>query len=427
MDTGGSADADDGRTRTWVIDALNVVGTRPDGWWRDRSGAVARIVDEIVRWRATINDDVLVVVDGHPSGRVREGMWYGVKVRLTHTSRPDAADDEIATTVAAATDPTAMVVVTADRRLRARVEACGAAVEGPRRFLTRLADVAVRREDRVVLAHFGVDESALLGRGGEARVYGLDDERVVRLSHPGTDLAMLRQRRRLLDDLAGGDIGVALPRVLEQHVIAGRGVSVERRLPGRDALDVLDADGTDRAALVRDHLEVARRIATLPCPLRRFGPIIGDAPTAETFRAWSVARLGARLARGGPAFAGIDPVAVTDDLLAVLPPADRPVVAHLDAFLGNMLADGDRISAVLDFGGLTAGAIADLDPLLAVAYLAPEITPTAVDADRATARAWVADVGLDRAVVAARRWAATMWAGEPDDQPLRQWCRRVLS
>ena len=158
-----------------------------------------------------------------------------------------------------------------------------------------------------------------------------------------------------------------------------------------------------------------------------FGPIIGDAPTAETFRAWSVARLGARLARGGPAFAGIDPVAVTDDLLAVLPPADRPVVAHLDAFLGNMLADGDRISAVLDFGGLTAGAIADLDPLLAVAYLAPEITPTAVDADRATARAWVADVGLDRAVVAARRWAATMWAGEPDDQPLRQWCRRVLS
>jgi predicted RNA-binding protein with PIN domain len=413
-------------SRTWVVDALNVVGSRPDGWWRDRSGAVARFVDEVVRWRATIADDVLVVVDGHPSGRATEGRWYGVEVRFTHTSGPDAADDQIARLVASAAEPAAMTVVTADRRLRARVQACGAAVEGPRRFLARLADVPVRREDRVVLARFGIDESALLGRGGEARVYGLDDGRVVRLSHPGTDLALLDRRRRLLDGLAGGDIGVALPRVLEQHVIAGRGVSVEQRLPGRDAVDVLDADGTDRAALVRDHLDVCRRIATLPCDVRRFGPLIADAPTADTFRGWSVARLRHQLTRGGPAFAAIDAGAVTDDLLAVLAATGRPVVTHLDAFLGNMLAEGDRITALLDFSVVAAGAIPDLDALLAVAYLTPEITPTAVDTDRDVALAWAADVGLDRGVDAARRWAAAMWAGEPDDQRLRAWCLRVL-
>jgi hypothetical protein len=179
--------------------------------------------------------------------------------------------------------------------------------------------------------------------------------------------------------------------------------------------------------LVRDHLAVARRIATLPCGARRFGPLIGDGPSADTFRGWSVAHLRARLARGGPAFAAIKAAAVTDDLLAVLAAPDRPVVAHLDAFLGNMLAAGDQITALLDFSVVAAGAIPDLDVLLAVAYLAPEITPTAVDADRQVARAWAADAGLDHAVGAARRWAAAMWAGEPDDQRLREWCLRVLT
>jgi aminoglycoside phosphotransferase (APT) family kinase protein len=114
--------------------------------------------------------------------------------------------------------------------------------------------------------------------------------------------------------------------------------------------------------------------------------------------------------------------------VAVLPEPDPdgPVLVHLDAFLGNMLAAGDRVTALLDFGPMAIAGVRDLDPLVAVAYLAPEITPTAVDADRAVALAWANDAGLADAVDPAERWIAAYWTGAPDDARLRQWCARIL-
>ena len=37
----------------WYVDAMNVIGSRPDGWWRDREGAIRRLVDEVPRVGAT--------------------------------------------------------------------------------------------------------------------------------------------------------------------------------------------------------------------------------------------------------------------------------------------------------------------------------------------------------------------------------------
>jgi hypothetical protein len=34
----------------WIVDAMNVIGTRPDGWWRDRHAAMVRLVDLLERW-----------------------------------------------------------------------------------------------------------------------------------------------------------------------------------------------------------------------------------------------------------------------------------------------------------------------------------------------------------------------------------------
>jgi hypothetical protein len=390
---------------------------------------VARLLDEIVRWRDEAREDVLVVVDGHPTARVPEGRTYGVDVRYAHSRARDAADDEIVRIVAARAAPGDTTVVTSDRALRDQVVALGAGIEGAGRFLDRLAAVGSRRRDRAVLDRFGVDESALLGRGGEARVFALGADRVLRLPHPGVAAADLENRRRLLAEIASPGWRVALPEVLEHREVEGRLVVIERRLPGRDALAALGERGRDREALVRDHLDVARAVAELPCPTDRFGEVIGaHRIVAGTFGEWAEARLAASLATGGAAFAGLDPEALTRDLLAALPQPEpaRPALVHLDVFLGNMLAAGDRISALLDFGPMTIGGLPDLDAVVAAAYLAPDITPTAREGDRRTATDWATEAGLAGALAPAERWIAAYWTGAPDDERLRRWCARIL-
>jgi aminoglycoside phosphotransferase (APT) family kinase protein len=416
--------------RRWIVDASNVFGARPDGWWRDRPRALSRLFDEIVRWRAETGDGVTVVADGHPSALMPEGTLYGVEVRYAHSSARDAADDEIVRIVGTGgTTAEHLTVVTSDRGLADRVRPHGVAVEGAGRFLARLADIEPRRIDRAVLAHFGIDEGALLGRGGEARVFAIDDERVLRLPHPGYPTELLEQRRALLAAIAGPGASVPTPQVLEQREVEGRVVVVERRLPGRNAMDVLAERRTDRAALIRDHLDLALRIADLPCRAEAFGELGGEhAITAPTFGAWACARLTASLGAGGPAFARLDPERLAADLVAALPEPEppRPLLVHLDAFLGNMLAAGRRITALLDFGPMTIGGPRDLDALVAIAYLAPEITPTATDQDRSVAEAWAAEHGLGDAIAPVEQWIAAYWTGAPDDQRLRRWCERIL-
>jgi selenocysteine lyase/cysteine desulfurase len=36
---------------TLLVDAANVVGSRPDGWWRDRAGATARLLARLAALR----------------------------------------------------------------------------------------------------------------------------------------------------------------------------------------------------------------------------------------------------------------------------------------------------------------------------------------------------------------------------------------
>lgn len=416
------------RGTCWIVDASNVVGSRPDGWWRDRTGALLRLLDEITRWRAEAGDEVIVVADGFPSRRAPEGEIYGVRIRYAHSTARDAADDEVVRVVEAHPAPADLTVVTSDRALRERVIRLGARVEGSGHFLDRLADIEVRRSDRAVLAHFGLSEQALLGRGGEARVFAIDDERVLRLPHVGVDAHRLDERRRMLSAIADPSV-VSTPVVLEHVEVADRVAVIERRLPGRNAAEVLAEPGTDRAVLVRHHLDVAARLADLPFPGTAFGELWGDgAIESPTFAEWSWARLASSLEAGGPDFEGISPTELTEALVAALPEPEPPAakLVHLDAFLGNMLAEANRITAVVDFGPMTIGGPSDLDPLVAIAYLSPEITPNASEADREVAVRWAADAALAEALDPAERWVAAYWAGAADDHHLARWCRRIL-
>jgi predicted RNA-binding protein with PIN domain len=127
-------------TRT-LVDGMNVIGSRPDGWWRDRDAAIRRLLVRLQR-AATRSDGALtLVLDGRPLADVAEGLHDGVDVRYARRGGRDAADDRIVELVAADSDPTSLCVVTSDRELATRVTALGATTQGAGAFLRRLDDL----------------------------------------------------------------------------------------------------------------------------------------------------------------------------------------------------------------------------------------------------------------------------------------------
>ncbi len=113
-----------------IVDGNNVIGCRPDGWWRDREAAARRLVERLAAWAAQTGEEVVVVFDGAPPDSVPSAP--GVEVRFAARRGPDAADDVIAALVARAPAPQALHVVTSDAGLAARVRAHGARVTGAR-------------------------------------------------------------------------------------------------------------------------------------------------------------------------------------------------------------------------------------------------------------------------------------------------------
>lgn len=129
-------------TRT-VVDAMNVIGARADGWWRDRDGAARRLLGRLQRATARTDDDITLVLDGRPPPGLSEGDHGGIDVRYARRGGRDAADDRIVELVAAAADPAGVRVVTSDRDLAYRVIALGATTEGAGAFLRRLDRLGV--------------------------------------------------------------------------------------------------------------------------------------------------------------------------------------------------------------------------------------------------------------------------------------------
>jgi predicted RNA-binding protein with PIN domain len=121
----------------WFVDASNVIGSRPDGWWRDRAGAARRLVDDVGAWSAAENVPVTVVLDAGPDDLL--GATGTVEVVRAPRPGHNAADDEIVRLLSTADDPSEAIVATSDADLAARVRALGARVEGAGSFRRRLA------------------------------------------------------------------------------------------------------------------------------------------------------------------------------------------------------------------------------------------------------------------------------------------------
>ena len=133
--------------RLIVVDAANVVGSRPDGWWRDRAGAARKLLAKLSKLNEKLPEpaEVVVVLEGAARPAVEVVGRSGAKsdrsdgqvdlgdlqVVLAGGSGDDAIVEVVRAAVAADSNRQ-ITVVTADRGLRERVEAHGAATVGPR-------------------------------------------------------------------------------------------------------------------------------------------------------------------------------------------------------------------------------------------------------------------------------------------------------
>jgi predicted RNA-binding protein with PIN domain len=113
----------------WLVDGMNVIGSRPTGWWRDRPRAMRELVEELDR----LGEPVTVVFDGRPFELEDTGK---VEVLFATRRGRNAADDDIAALAAAAAEP--LRVVTSDGALAERVRRSGAEVVGAGTFRARL-------------------------------------------------------------------------------------------------------------------------------------------------------------------------------------------------------------------------------------------------------------------------------------------------
>jgi len=119
-------------TVRWIVDAMNVIGTRPDGWWKDRQGARVRLVERLERWASSPDaHQVTVVFEGPTSPPIHSSA---IRIHHAPTATANSADDEIVRMVRDDDSPSEINVVTSDATLADRVRGLGACVYPATRF-----------------------------------------------------------------------------------------------------------------------------------------------------------------------------------------------------------------------------------------------------------------------------------------------------
>ena len=117
---------------------MNVLGSRPDGWWRDRSGSMQNLTRRLATLARATGQQITVVWDGRPLAALPEGDEHGIRVRYARRRGRNGADDRIVELVAADADPTTLDVITSDRELRRRLQRFGPGIRGPQTLLREL-------------------------------------------------------------------------------------------------------------------------------------------------------------------------------------------------------------------------------------------------------------------------------------------------
>jgi predicted RNA-binding protein with PIN domain len=109
----------------WIVDGMNVIGSRPDGWWKDRGRAMVALVERLDRWASIQGDDVTVVFERPPATAITSSV---IEVAYAPRAAANSADDQIVRLVQADARPQEIRVVTSDKGLTDRVATLGASV-----------------------------------------------------------------------------------------------------------------------------------------------------------------------------------------------------------------------------------------------------------------------------------------------------------
>ena len=169
----------------WVVDGMNVIGSRPDGWWRDRAGARRRLVTDL----ATLvgpDAEVTVVFDGRPGpGEVDAAAALGITARFA-PGGPNAADHAIVALLRSLGDDAAVTVVTSDAALADSVRRVGVAVEGVKAFRGRLPDAGRTPRSRVPRGRRAGPRRCARGRAATASLVSCPDAHSTPLAKAGS-------------------------------------------------------------------------------------------------------------------------------------------------------------------------------------------------------------------------------------------------
>ena len=123
------------------VDGNNVMGSRPDGWWRDRAEAARRLVAEIIPLALGHGGAWTIVFDGQEPPAMPPSPACLTVIHTGHRRR-DGADDRIVQLVHGQPDLAASLVYTSDSKLRTRVKPLGTHVMGSQTLLRQLATVS---------------------------------------------------------------------------------------------------------------------------------------------------------------------------------------------------------------------------------------------------------------------------------------------
>lgn len=256
-----------------------------------------------------------------------------------------------------------------------------------------------------ILAHFHQVESSLLGQGGEAWVYALDADRVLRV-FKGDKPEEAAERAAFFARLAQFRFPFAVPELLESGEIDGTFYTIERRLAGRPLnqfLLTLLPGSAARRTVLQNFLDAIEALATARWerakptvdsePKGDFGEVFGrDQVRGATWPEFLRRRVeGVLTGSASYLIADVPDLpalrARFDTDLESLPPIPTPYLVHGDYYPANVLiGDALSLTAVIDFSRLTVAGDPDLDRAAAYLFLDSRITPEADDTDRAFVR-----------------------------------------
>ncbi len=216
----------------WIVDGMNVIGTRPDGWWRDRRRAMVALVDHLERWALAEDQNVTVVFERPPSPPIHSSV---LEVAHAPEAAANSADDEIVRLVRADASRRDLRVVTSDGALATRVVDAGASV-----YLTQQPGI-----DPARLVLVGHSEGAMIALSVATAPGGAPAPRGLALIEPSYTRILNAVDRQVTENIGAAAISSDDARALEAWKQAGIAEirSGEPPFPQQPPLPVPSASG----------------------------------------------------------------------------------------------------------------------------------------------------------------------------------------